>query len=754
MKFFHPGTVSKVKPFAFLLLLLTATISFQCIKAPLEPKAPSFNVPLNIGLIDRTFTFGQMVSKDSKFITDSSTSNVYYQPSSLVNDPTPIELPELTPEPTTISQKLGVVPLSVPSIPDVNVTFQDIFGVDPGSGITYLGPDATAPLNNNINNPTATYDYLVFDDGQMSLTITNNFPFAVSFQNGVQLSNSDLGLAVVANFGFTTISAHSQVTKQAVVSGKLMSANLKMQSTITTSGASGQTITNSQNLVSHLAISGTTGPTATLKSAKVELATTYPVYNQPDSAVQLVDDSTKIKRAEFSDGSFQIKIANGIATSIAVDFEVPEFVNRISGAPFVLTDDATGDTSGIIQPNSVFIQTVHMKNYAIQSQLDTIIGGRPDTLSDANVHFKISIKTLGVTNGKVVISKDDSVRVDITPLLNNQSPPRKTYVLTKVIGKVRPTPVPINETVDAAIGDIGNKFTADSIKFDSVSITLKILSTGSFPTDLSMKIYGVDKKGAIGDSLTARERNSSGVLTDTLRIDPGVTKEIVFDKSTSQAGNGIDQFLSSFFAGGSGSLPQKLIVKGQAIVDPVSYYKYPDSTGTVKAGDSVFTSVQFLFPVRIGIINGTYRDTIVISDTSGNKIDKKNLTSIDSGKVTFIISNAFPFQLDVSSKLLPGLATDRSKPDTTALLLLPKVGTIRADSARYVSKPTAPLGLTGTVIGLTTDDILQVNPADFVAINIRLNTSGSNQPVVFKDDYYVELKAFLSVQYNVNFDKK
>ena len=147
-----------------------------------------------------------------------------------------------------------------------------------------------------------------------------------------------------------------------------------------------------------------------------------------------------------------------------------------------------------------------MSNYAIQSQQFAVIGGKTDTLSTTTVHFSISIKTLGATGSKkVLISKDDSVRVDITPLNNNQSPPRKTYVLSKVIGKLKPTTVPLYDTVDALIGDIGNYFTADSIKFDSISITLKILSTGSFPTDLTMKVIGLDNKGIPRATLTAQE---------------------------------------------------------------------------------------------------------------------------------------------------------------------------------------------------------------------------------------------------------
>ena len=754
MKFLSRMKIEKTKILLFFLLLLTLPLSFQCVKTPLDFKAPQWQVPLNIGLIDRTFTFEQMIEKDPKFIVDSSTGNVVYRPSSLVNQPTPIVLPELTPAASSVSNKLGLVPLSIPTIPAVNVTFKDMFGVDPPA-LPYPGPDASALINNNIANPSPAYDYVVFENGRMSLTITNTFPFAIQFQNpGVQLINTDQGGGLVATFVFPTIASGQSRTSTADVSGKLMSANLKMSFTVQTSGITGQTITSTEGLMAQLSIDGgTTGSTATLQSAKVQLNSDYPVASIPDSAVQLVDDSTEIKRAEFKDGKFQIKVANDIATSIAVDFRLNEFVDRVTGKPFKLTNDANGDTSGIVQGNSTFIQTVNMSNYAIQSQQIVLIAGKADTLSTPNVHFSVSIKALKPTQGKVLISKDDSVRVDITPLNNNQSPPRKTYVLSKVIGKLKPTIVPINETVDASIGDIGNEFSADSIKFDSVSITLNILSTGSFPTDLIMKVVGLDNKGNQHGTLTAQEIKPGGGLTDTLRINPGQTKKIVFDKTTSTGANGIDQFLSSFFSGGNASLPSKLQVVGQAVIDPASYYKYPDSTGTVKIGDSVFTSVEFSFPVTIGIINGTFKDTVVISDSSGNKIDKKSLTQIDSGQVVFTIFNGFPLQISVGSKLLPGRANNKSIPDTVVLLSLPKTGVILADSARYVSNPNSPIGITGTVITLDTADVDKINPANFVAVTIKLNTSGSNMPVEFKKSYYVQLKAFVSVRYNVDFDK-
>jgi hypothetical protein len=690
-----------------------------------------------------------MIEKDPKFIIDSTSSHVEYRPSSLVNKPTAIVLPELSPYQSSMTKPLGELQLDVPVISPVEKSASDLF---PGLPLGLLPPGTPDPLpvdvNQNIPDPPAdnpNYDYFVFKSGQMSLTIENSFPFAMRFLTDVQLKNADLGQAAVATFQFVSdISPGQSVTKTSDVSGKMMSANLNMSFSIRAVNVAGSTLTSSSKITAQLSIDPIPpAPRVTMSSARVKFDKDQPVDSIPKAAVQIVDDTTgtptKIKRAEFKDGRFRIRITNNIATRIAAFFKLPEFVDRITGAPFQL-NGSVNDTVFIPARDSTTVnQLVELKDYAIQSQ--DIVGR--DTLSVRDVNYSLSIKALKSTVGKVLITDSDYVTVEIIPEKNSSG--NLTYVLSKVEGKVKPTPVPIDETVPAAIGDIGTKFAADSIKFDSVSITLKILSTGSFPTDLKMRIIGLDKNLVRRDSMDAKEVKG-GVLTDTLRIYPGLEKKIVFDKTTST----LDAFLSSFFVGGSGNLPQQFIVTGQALVDPMSYYQYPESTGTVKVGDSVFTSVEFKFPVRVGIVNGTYRDTISLSDTSGNKIDTTSLSQIDSGKVIFTIFNGFPLQLDVGTKLL------KSKSDTTVLLLLPKSGEIKADSARYSSK--APpidnqIGKTATVIGLTTDDVNRINPATFIAVAIKMKTAGNNNPVEFKKDYYVHLKAFVSVKFNVNFDK-
>jgi hypothetical protein len=236
----------------FLLLFLLLPFSFQCVKTPLDFKAPQWSVPLNIQLIDRTFTFGQMIEKDPKFITDSTTSHVEYRPSSIVNSPSAIVLPELNPLQAAVGNKLGLLQLDVTTISGINISASQLF---PGSGLPFtyplIGPNLSVAMQQPVSNPGALYDYVVFDNGRMTLTITNNFLFTVQFANpGLQLINTDMFAntaasdSVVATFTFPGgIPPNTTATSVASLSGppgKRMSANLILRFTVQSSDIQGK----------------------------------------------------------------------------------------------------------------------------------------------------------------------------------------------------------------------------------------------------------------------------------------------------------------------------------------------------------------------------------------------------------------------------------------------------------------------------------------------------------------------------------
>ncbi|MDE3057084.1 MAG: hypothetical protein KGJ59_03895, partial [Bacteroidota bacterium] len=406
--------------------------------------------------------------------------------------------------------------------------------------------------------------------------------------------------------------------------------------------------------------------------------------------------------------------------------------------------------SVIVSAKSIYDMPVQMQDYMLQSQNIDTIGAAIDTLSTKVIHFSLSIKTLVRTNDKRVISKDDSVRAEIIP---NQADNNGQYVVSYVRGKVKPTLAAIHFEMPVTIGDIGNKFTSDSISFDSVTIAVNIFSTGLFPTDLNMKIIALDNEGNRGDSLmvpTNHTDNQTGATA--FRILPGDSARIVFTKGT-----GVGRFLSSFF-GRNGRLPDKLVVDGDALIDPIDVYKDSLSTGTVKDGDSIYTSVDFSFPTRLAVVNGVLRDTIALQKQN---IDEKTYSKVKDGNIYFKIENDFPFELDVTSRMFKAMAANSTKPDTaTPLFTLPRGADsltsrpadppIIADSSRYFTGGGE--GITYTYVNIVPSDVDKITSADFMSVQIGLRTSGNNgKPVAFNTSDKIRLKIFANVSFNVDF---
>ncbi|MDE3058595.1 MAG: hypothetical protein KGJ59_11635, partial [Bacteroidota bacterium] len=325
------GAKFKKGIFYFLLVSLLP-LSYQCVKAPLAPKMPTWTTQLTIPLMDRTWTFTDMIRKDSKFDTTSGI-NVIYRPSSVKNNPTAIQIPNLKPAQGQVTNKLGVVPLDIPSLPGFSATFKDMFGVDPptfnGNPIPYPGNDTTVtPAPIDIGNPSAAYDWMIFENGTMTLTVTNTFQFGISFPSGIRIVN-DSDNTVVASFNFAgAIAPNSSQSASSNLAGVRMDARMHLHFTLQTNQINGKTIQSTDHIGASLAITN-----AGLSSAKVQLTGNYSLFNVQDS-VQKLDDSTGVFSAEFSGGSFHIRITNDIATDIVVGFKLNEFIDKITKQPF------------------------------------------------------------------------------------------------------------------------------------------------------------------------------------------------------------------------------------------------------------------------------------------------------------------------------------------------------------------------------------------------------------------------------------
>ncbi len=859
----------------FVVLLATLPFSYNCFEQPADFKAPSWETPLNLTLVNKTFYFSDMVNKDSKF--DTTTGVVLYRPTENAIgsrqgiSKTVFNMP--SPKGNTIQQEVGVIPVDIGTPPTFSLSAADLgintsklnptfdpqtatlsptqLGIPTGpllinltgiqinqnfgdtSKFTYLifangtmslkitnnfpvavqfasnqlrlvnfnsvsdtsqtvatfvfsgqiaaGTSATSTpvplasvkmdgilklkgsmstvgaagqqLNashnisseltianaqiqsmvpdpapptviNQIFGDSTDYKFIVYDNGQMSLSIANNFPFDIQFVgNSLQLVNKNDTTQVVGTFIFPgKILANSTVSSSVIqLANKRMDAVLKLKGTVNISNYFGKTIVNTNNLVSTLTLTS-----GYLQSGLVSTINFNPqnLVAVPDSAIQL-DQKIKVKIAKFESGGMKVRIINKAAMKLSVKFGISELSDNLKGGQeYKLpgTDPITGIVT--VSASDSLVTTINMKDVSFVSR-DRSAG---DTVVTQFLHFSLEIKTLKATSGYVTINKTDYVVADVQPV--------GAFVLTEVQGKIPPSTLNVDQKFDVGIGDIGNTLTLKGIK-SAINLSIKVLSTGLFPTDVNLYVVPVNKSGGLGDSIRI-----------TKRIFPGDPSVIPID--TASVNKLMNSFLSTL-----GELPSKFLVRGDVIVSPLDLY---NDNSTAKAGvgkviqkDSVFVNLDYAIPVAIGIKDGLLKNPPTAFDQT---VDTTQINLIKNGKIYLDLINTFPLDVEMSIRLLKGIQPDKKIVDTISAPVL-TIPQNPSDTVNYpplrIAADTTTLR-TGqrsfTFLNLTPDDAKKLGNASFSAVDIKMKTSGNgNTAKVFN----LTDKLIMSVKANIIF---
>lgn len=734
-----------------LLLLLTLPFSYQCIDAPLDPVVPKWSTQLTVQLIKRTFFFSDLIRKDSsKFATVNG--ELVYKPASQDNKPQAINLPSMQPVEASFTRALGLIPITSVSVPGAAI----------GSQLNGLPLAQKVTIDTSIViGDTTLYEYLVYEDGRMTINLSNTMNIDWTFTTPIQVINSNAAgadLGVLGQFTIGTVAKNGGTKSDFFNITQPQNGYLKLKFKLETEAPVSplppfKTITGG-NLSIGFGIASSTGGNPTLSEAKMKLLQEFylPVSSIQDSA-QHLSDSILVKSASFKGGAFDIKINNGIPFDVIVGFNLREFVNNQTGGSFRLSDkNGVQQDSVTIKGRDSLQNTVLMKDYSIKAKRTN---GATDTLTK-DIHFSLSIKTLVKSATKVVIKKTDSVLVGIFP--KQTAGKNDPYLLDVVQGKIPPNTVAINDTIAAGIGSSNDAFTADSIKFDGAQIQLRIFTKSLFPTDMKFTIKGFSG-GSATDSLSTPKGTGANASVDgqSYRILPGDTAKITFDKFNPDAnGRTIDQFLSKFIKNGKFKFPDKFAVNGRAVIEPVDQYNSSSasSVGIIKDDDSVFTSLSFSFPLKIGIVNGLFAaDT---ADIGGNA-DTSMISSIVDGTIGFNLASTFPVAIDVYSNLLKADPNNPKKPSrdplTNSVIKFPQ------DSTKL------PLGVPGALdnqvkveyrdITLTTEEAQKVAQAKFNATTIKLKTAADNgsTPIAFVKDDSLQIITVANIKFKIDQDK-
>ena len=270
-------------------------------------------------------------------------------------------------------------------------------------------------------------------------------------------------------------------------------------------------------------------------------------------------------------------------------------------------------------------------------------------------------------------------------------------------------------------GDLPTKFSGQ-INVPSAGLTLNAASSIGFPVDLFVKLGA--RRSAAGDSVflyvpaaQRRLRSGSGiVLFDPLEV-------------------------GRFFSAVTGRLPDSLRVMGSVLVNPIDVYNPTlGGVGTVGRNSSFGGILDLQIPLRLGIVDGMFRDTMSV----GKDINRKRISDVNYGKMFIEVINGLPMQLDMQLFLLGN--------EKQSLLRVPQTGQpIQVGAAQVDAEGnvTAPVQTT-TSVELSERDVRQFDTGESLVINTGVATTPGTPTVRFKTSDSIQVRVWTQLSYRIN----
>jgi len=700
-------------PIAFLGIgAVLSIIALSCVKIPTEPTIfPQSDIQASIPIIDRTWTLGQLYGKKSSNVSyvDSLHTQVYQS----VLNTKPLALDTLKATPHDQSSKVALGEITLPGLSSSSQSFTaSDLGATTG---TYLSPPlpsypgASTSLQGISLPASGQFDWLGVDSGTVSLTITNTLPLQISFPQGLRLKNNSTSpqdTTTIAPFNIPQIdsagTAGSTWTGSFTISKKIVYAALKSDSIkVNLLGRTGS-----------FTISPTAGVSFTFSSGSFLVDSAAAVIpNQTivptTDSLFTVDDSIVVKDADFRSGSFNAVIKNHSNVTVAMYLQFNDLVNTQSNQSFLINQN--------LLPNDSIVSPVNLSQYSIHTT--------PSNLG-SKISFRLGISSIQSVN-KISITSHDF----ITSGIEVTSP----FVIKSVTGKIKPTTLIVNNGMPGLQGDVSN-FSATSINFSSQSITLNLGVYSGFVTDYNLTLTGISR--AQNKTVTLVIPPPAGSAQNRITPSANGLAQIVLNNST-----GFGTFLSSFFQ----AIPDTFILNGSVTINPSDVFGTPGGYATIYDTSKLYSSVDFYFPLDVGISNAQYADVVPIK----GKFDSSFVGNTKSGSLYFTISNGLPVSfgfLATFQKYDPVIKGPRT------LLTVPVSGAPEIIQGGKVNASGIVTSDSSTSFSLSlyNAQIQQLVNADSVGVLFLLSTSsGASVPVVFDSTYTIHVRASANMVYTL-----
>lgn len=686
------------KPVGIFLLLVLISFMQSC--GIQSPTAPSWDVSLNLPLVDTTYSILDMIKKDSSIVKPDYTKQgllVY----STVKDVEKIEVSDkLTVDgfSTNTSKQIGSISINGDST-KANIGFNwSQQGLTPGTQIPVL-----AENNRAVSSDLTTinqFQSAKFESGTIIIDIKNNFAqYDTLTINGLIIKNSVSPNEIVAQTTAKLVVPPNSTRSFPPISfnpGVTVKNQLKFETTVSITGSGSNLVT-----IPATAFSVTTKfSTLSVSEAIAKIPQQNPIVIDSSIVMDKISaQPTKFKTVKIATGNLNITLKNNLDVDANVTMEIANLKNS-SNVKFTVSKTI------LRKSTTKFVDNLSLTDYSLVSL---------DNNPTNKINYKVTFTSQASSDYRTIKKTDDfQATVDFSSL-----------GIKEFDGIVKPTA--LDETrsaVNLDTKDLQKKFSFTQINFKEPLIELHLVPSAG--AKINFKING-----------RLEAQNSLGQKS-TLFLNANTMDKITITETDSVIKLNADS-VSNFFKKFT-RLPDSIFVYAGGTLN-ANYQQV-----TVNNTSYVSGSAKIELPLDLGISDGLFTDSVKM-DFDADK--QKSIRDLNTADMNLILTNGLAVSFTFT-----GILYD------SANIFLMNFPPKHADQDTLITVSGGVTDANGNVITKTTKTVtvkIAAGESDLIArakymrIFIKLNTSRSNNlPVKFKTNDDIHIESYGGVNYRVN----
>lgn len=544
-----------------------------------NPIAPSWDMDLNIPLINKTYSIQEFLDESDEMKADSL-NNVYFEFEEQLDTLTAEDQLHVEEVKEVFTQEIGNFSISSPGAENVTVEFRDIFDqADAMNGQSTVVPSfPIAPITKQLPQ-YERFDWIEISQGAIDISIENNLPIALGLPLTVELKNSETGEIITSAVYNQVIQPGMSSTEQLDLQGKRITSKMEVVISGSSPGSDGQVIVIDADAAFKVQAAVTD-----LSVASASALVDAQRVSQEDHVV--IEDSVIISHSIVRSGSFKLHFAGDFSIETQVLLSIPGFKSP-NGETYI--------DSVIVPPNGSSELFVNLTGYSFSSD--------GDDFGSQTLKFSWIIKTLHDPNVPIEFYSTDKLTASIT---------LSELYFSEITGRFASKWIDVPDQT-FAIDLVDN---LDSLAFQNAILQLTLFSQIELPVTTDLHITGENNNGDQVE-VVIQEILSGGPNGDV------VPNDIYLDRTNSN----ILELINL--------IPSKIHVTGRVLVGD------PMQSGTLRETDAVNGNVIFNAPLAFMLPAQNYDSDV--SDLEIDQDIKDELDSkLNHGSIAVHINSHLP----------------------------------------------------------------------------------------------------------------